>query len=230
MPSPVVETSPAPVRDPAGYTAYVPAACKAGDFFYYSCEFDAAWAVLKTFGIDATFEEMLKIVGYDQGIEPYSKETADGIVIHGGDISRAFSGDYTSNLFARARGSAIRKVFAKYGLRVSAVENPADVKGALKSGRLVWIKTTVDFLEWTPATWITPSGEHFPVVLLNDHAAIVMGYDDDVVVIRDVLGPTNTNWNRRYEYEVPWDLFLHCWAAQGNDGLAVGPKKTGDSN
>ena len=32
------------------YTAYVPAATKVGQFYQYSCEFDASWVVLKTFG------------------------------------------------------------------------------------------------------------------------------------------------------------------------------------
>ena len=43
-------------------------------------------------------------------------------------------------------------------------------------------------------------------------------------VIRDVLGPTSTNWERPYEYEVPWDQFLACWWAQGNDGQAIGER------
>ncbi|HET9658889.1 MAG TPA: hypothetical protein VFP05_01060, partial [Thermomicrobiales bacterium] len=81
---------------------------------------------------------------------------------------------------------------------------------------------TVDFKDWTPATWITPEGEQLQVVLSNDHAMIVMGYNDEVVVIRDVLGPTSTNWQRQYEVEVPWDRFMACWGAQGNDGLSVG--------
>ena len=50
-----------------------------------------------------------------------------------------------------------------------------------------------------------------------------MGYNSDVVVIRDVLGPTSTNWERPYEYDVPWDTFLAVWEAQGNDGVAVAP-------
>ena len=44
------------------YTAYVPAATKAGQFYQYSCEFDAAWVVLATFGHDVPFEEQLAIV------------------------------------------------------------------------------------------------------------------------------------------------------------------------
>ena len=162
-------------------------------------------------------------MGHDQTIEPYFQDTPNGIVIHGGDISTSFCGDYRSNLLARARGSAVRKVFKHYGLQVSAVGDRADIKGALKSGRLVWIKTTVDFLDWVPAKWLTPNGDTFPL-LGNDHAAVVIGYDDEVVVMRDVLGPTNTNWTRQYEYEIPWDLFLKCWGAQGYDGLAVGIK------
>ncbi|MCC2630166.1 MAG: hypothetical protein K0S14_3816, partial [Thermomicrobiales bacterium] len=47
------------------YTAYVPAATKVGQFYQYSCEFDAAWVVLATFGKDVPFEEQLDIVGHD---------------------------------------------------------------------------------------------------------------------------------------------------------------------
>jgi hypothetical protein len=221
-PSPVVEIVPPPVRDPSAYKVYIPAACKAGDFFWYSCEFDAAWSVLKTFGIDAGFEEMLGIVGHDQSVDPYYQDTPDGVVIHGGDISRQFSGNYINSILARTRGSAIRKLFKHYGLSVSAVHDRADIKGALKNGRLVWVKVTVDFLDWIPATWITPTGDKDPAVLTNDHAAVVMGYDEEVALLRDTLGPTDTNWNRRNEYEVPWDRFMQCWGAQGFDGLAVG--------
>ena len=60
-------------------------------------------------------------------------------------------------------------------------------------------------------------------MLGNDHAVVVMGYNDEVAVIRDVLGPTSSNWERAYEYEVPWETFLPIWEAQGNDGLAVAP-------
>ena len=34
------------------YDAYVPAATKPGQFYQYSCEFDASWVVLATFGYD----------------------------------------------------------------------------------------------------------------------------------------------------------------------------------
>jgi hypothetical protein len=62
-----------------------------------------------------------------------------------------------------------------------------------------------------------------PTVLGNDHAVVVMGYNDDGVVIRDVLGPTNTNWERAYEYDVPWETFLAVFEAQGSDGVGVLP-------
>jgi hypothetical protein len=222
-PAAVVENSPLPVRDPASYRAYVPAASKTGDFFQYSCEFDAAWAVLKTYGIDATFEDLLGAIRIDRRIEPSYEETADGVVIHGGDITRTYSGDYTSNFLARTTGAGMRRVFRHFGLRVTHVHDRGKIERNLDRGRLIWIKTTVDFKDWVPATWLTPEGTTLPVVLGNDHAAVVMGYDDAVVVVREVIGPTSTNWDRPYEYEVDWEAFLRCWAAQGSDGLAVGP-------
>ena len=63
---------PAPVSDPSIYTAYIPTASKPGQFFWYTCEFDAAWAVLKTFGIDAPLDEQLAVMGIDYRIEPIS--------------------------------------------------------------------------------------------------------------------------------------------------------------
>jgi hypothetical protein len=219
----VVEISPPPVSDPDGYDVYIPAACKAGDFYQYSCEFDAAWAVLKTYGVDTTLEEQLAAITIDRRIEPYYEETADGVVIYGGDITTAYSGDYTANFLARTTGAAMRHVFKHFGMRVTHVHDRERIEQNLQHGHLIWIKTTVDFLDWVPATWITPEGKRVDVVLGNDHAAIVMGYDQDVVVIRDVLGPTSSNWERPFEYEVDWETFLRCWGAQGSDGLAVGP-------
>jgi hypothetical protein len=227
MPDAIVEIWPQPVSDPASYDAYISAACKAGDFYQYSCEFDAAWAVLKTYGIDSTFEELLGAIKVDRRIEPYYEETADGIVIYGGDITRAYSGDYQSNFLAKTTGPAMRHVFKRFGMRVTHVNTRKRIEQNLQRGRLIWIKTTVDFLDWTPATWITPEGKQIQVVLSNDHAAIVMGYNRRVVVMRDVLGPTSSNWERPFEYEVEWDRFLTCWAAQGSDGLAVGPQDAG---
>lgn len=205
------------------YDAYVPAALKQGQFYNYTCEFDAAWSVLKTFGFDVPFEEQLAIVGHDQRIEPYYQETPSGFVIYGGDITADYSGDYTSNLLARATGAAMRPLFERYGLPTKPVHTRKGIETALDGGGLVWTKATVDFLPWQPVTWITPDGKEVPGVLGNDHAVVVMGYNDDVVVIRDLLGPTDTNWNRAYEYEVPWATFMAVWEAQAYDGLAVMP-------
>jgi hypothetical protein len=218
----IVEMVPNPVRDPSLYRAYIPAACKAGQFFHYTCEFDASWAVLKTFGIDASLEEQFGTMEFDTRVEPYYEETPEGVLIHGGDIGRAWSGDYYENFLARCTGPAIRGVFESYGLETHRIRSRRGIQQSLDAGRLVWIKATVDFLDWVPATWVTPDGLRYPVVLGNDHAVVVMGYDDQVAVIRDVLGPTNTNWNRAFEYEVEWATFMRCWAAQGKDGIAVG--------
>jgi hypothetical protein len=211
------------LEDGRVYNAYVPAALKEGQFAQYTCEFDAAWVILKTFGIDVTLEEQVAIIGVDQRVEPHIEETADVTIIHGGDIETMYSGDYTSNYLARTTGQAMRKVFDHYGFAVELVDDRAGIEVALDSGALVWMKSTVDFLPWEPVTWITPEDEAFPGVLGNDHAVVAMGYNADVVVIRDVLGPTNTNWERPYEDEVPWDTFLPVWEAQGFDGIAVTP-------
>ncbi|MDP9364046.1 MAG: hypothetical protein M3Q10_07440 [Chloroflexota bacterium] len=209
--------------DPGAYDAYVPTATKDGQFYSYTCEFDAAWVILKTFGHDVPFEEQLEIVGLDRGPEPYYEATADSFVVHGGDITSAFSGDYRGNMLARTTGRAMAPLFAAYGLDVEPVDTREGVQAALDGGALVWIKATVDFLPWEPVTWITPEGEEIETVLGNDHAVVVAGYDEEVVVIRDVLGPTSSNWERPYQYEVPWDTFLAVWAAQQYDGLAVAP-------
>jgi hypothetical protein len=220
----VTENSPQPLRDPSTYRAYVPAASKTNQFAHYTCEFDASWAVMKTYGVDASLEEQLDIIGVDRNIEPYYVENEQGVFVYGGDISRNFCGDYETNFLARSRGSAMRRVFKEMGLPVRTVKDRKEIEQCLDRDRLIWIKTTVDFKPWVQATWVTHNGKEFPVVLGNDHALIVMGYDDNVVVIRDVLGPTSSNWERPYEYEVPWEQFLTCWAAQGSDGLAVGAK------
>ena len=219
----VVENQPEPVADPQSYRAYVPAASKQNQWFQYTCEFDAAWAVMKTFGVDAGLDEQIDAIGLDNRSEPYYRESAEGVVIYGGDIGKAFCGDYKTNFLARSTGRAMRKVFKEFGMEVGRVKSRRGIEKALDAGKLVWIKTTVDFLDWVPATWVTPEGREYQVVLGNDHAAVVMGYNEDVVVIRDVLGPTSSNWQRVYEYEVAWDRFLRCWASQGSDGLAVGP-------
>ena len=213
------------------YDAYIPAATKSKQYYKYTCEFDASWVVLETFGAKVTFEEQLAIVGYDQSVEPYYKETPNGVVIYGGDISKMYSGEYNSNFMARASGQAMRKVFERYDLKTTSVHTRKDLEAALLRGELVWVKVTVDFKPGRPATWIKPDGEVFRTedgqvyrtVLGNDHAVVVMGFNEEAVVIRDVLGPTNTNWNRKYEYEVPWNTFLTIWGSQSYDGLAVAP-------
>jgi uncharacterized protein YvpB len=149
------------------------------------------------------------------------EETGSGFVIYGGNITRAFSGDYTKNYLARSTSTAMQKLFATYGLETQLVRDRAGVEAALRRGDLVWMKTTVDFKGWRPATWIMPDGSRYNTVLGNDHAVVAMGFSERGVVIRDVLGPTSTNRNRPYEYEVDWDTFMAAWGAQSYDGLAV---------
>jgi hypothetical protein len=209
--------------DGRAYTAYVPAATKTGQFYQYSCEFDASWVVLSTFGHDVPFDEQLAIVGHDLSIEPYFEQTAEGFIIYGGDVTRAFCGDYTSNMLARTTGSAMLPLFEAFGLEAAVVDTRQKLEETLDRGGLVWMKATVDFLPGEPSTWITPGGTTLPTVLGNDHAVVAMGYNDDGVVIRDVLGPTNTNWERPYEYDVPWETFLSVFAAQNADGVGVLP-------
>lgn len=219
---PTVPPTPAPVeRNGRLYDVYLDAAVKNGQAYQYSCEFDAAWVILQTFGINADVDEIISRTPIDGSIEPFYEETANGFVIHGGDIFSAYSGDYRKNFLARSTGAVFVPVFASYGLRAEPVSDRAGLQAALRGGGLVWIKTTVDFKPWRPATWITPEGRTHQTVLGNDHAVVVMGFNQDVVVIRDVLGPTSTGRNRPLEYEVAWDTFLRSWGAQENDGVAV---------
>jgi uncharacterized protein YvpB len=228
LPSPTALPSSTPSPAPVivgerAYTAYIPAAVKEGQRYQYTCEFDAAWVVLQTFGVDVTVDQIIARTPVDESIEPYFEETGDGFVIHGGDIRHAFSGNYRENFLARSSGGALVPVFASFGLTAAPVADRAAVEAALRRGALIWMKTTVDFKPWRPAVWITPDGSRLPTVLGNDHAVVVIGFNADVVVIRDVLGPTSTNWRRPQEYEVSWDTFLSSWGAQGFDGLAVEP-------
>jgi hypothetical protein len=204
------------------YDAYVDAATKLHQYYHYTCEFDAAWVVLKTDGIDVTLDDQIAIVGLDTSIEPTYEETPDGFIAHGGDILNHYSGDYTSNFLARSTGNVIRRIFEHYGLKTTAVHDRASLEAALRSGQLVWIKTTADFKPGKPLKWIMPDGTTYDTVLGNDHAAVVMGYSDRGALIRDVLGPTSTNENRTYEYEVDWDTFMAAWGQQQYDGIAVG--------
>jgi uncharacterized protein YvpB len=218
---------PIPVRDVQAngkrYDAYIPAATKAQQAYRYSCEFDAAWVVLRTYGFDVKVDTLIDIVGVDRRVEPSFVETRNGFVIIGGDITTAFSGDYRNNFLARSSGAAMRKAFEHYGLRVAVVRDRAGVEKALRSGSLVWMKSTVDFKPWRAAVWRMPDGRTIRTVLGNDHAVVVIGYNARGVVIRDVLGPTSSNRQRRYEYEVDWATFLRVWEAQAFDGLAVAP-------
>lgn len=230
--APTLEPTPEPTIAPTAgpievngrlYDAYIPAANKPGQFFQYSCEFDAAWVILNTYGIAAGGDEIIAAIDHDRSLEPYIEETREGYVIYGGDIERAFSGDYTHNFLARSTGSAMQKVFDRYNLDSRLVGDRAALEAALRAGELVWIKTTVDFKPWRPATWVMPDGRTHKTVLGNDHAVVVMGFNAGGVVIRDVLGPTSTNRQRPYEYEVDWDTFMAAWGAQSFDGLAVAP-------
>lgn len=206
------------------YDAYIPAALKQQQAYPYSCEFDAAWVILHTFGFTPTVDDLIAIVGVDQSIEPYiGQETAQGHIIHGGDIFNAFSGDYTSNFLARSTGAAMRRAFEAYSLDVTPVHDRPGIEAALRHGALIWMKTTVDFKPWRPAIWQLPDGRTYQTVLGNDHAVVVIGFNADVAVIRDVLGPTSSNWQRPYEYEVNWDIFMATWQAQSFDALAVAP-------
>ena len=209
------------IVDGRTYAAYIPAAVKEHQLYQYTCEFDAAWVVLQTFGVDASVEEIIARTPIDESIEPHFEQTSDGFIIYGGDIRRAFSGNYRENFLARSSGSALVPVFASFGLAASPVAERAAVEAALRRGALIWMKTTVDFKPWRPAVWITPDGGRVPTVLGNDHAVVAIGFNAEVVVIRDVLGPTSSNWRRPLEYEVRWETFLNAWGAQGFDGLAV---------
>src|SRR5205823_3342539 len=80
-------SAPAPVH----YDAYIPAATKAHQEYHYSCEFDAAWVVLKTYGIDSNVDDLIALVGVDTTITPTYQLTAHGYVIHGGDITQSYS-------------------------------------------------------------------------------------------------------------------------------------------
>ncbi|HWV36273.1 MAG TPA: hypothetical protein VNZ55_11620 [Thermomicrobiales bacterium] len=209
--------------DGAVWETYIQLPIKEGQDFHYTCEFDSAWIILTAFGKDLSLEDQLALVGQDTSIEPYYEEREDGVIIVGGDIWEHFSGHYEDNFLARATGNAMRKVFDGAGLTTEPVHDRKAIEAALEQGRPVFFKSSVDFLDWVPATWITPDGDEFPVVLGNDHALIVMGANADDVIIRDPLGPTSTNTERPYQYRVTWQRFLEVFAAQGNDGVAVGP-------
>lgn len=205
------------------WDAYIQLPIKEGQDFHYTCEFDSSWIILDAYGAPMNLDEQLAVVGQDFSVEPWWEETPSRIWVYGGDIAEMYSGDYKSNLLARARTSAVRKAFDSVGLTVTETPDRASTEAALLAGQPVYFKSTVDFLDWDQATWVCPDGDEYPVVLTNDHALIVMGFNDSEVIIRDPLGPTTTNTTRPWQYRVSWERYLQVIAAQGNDAIAVGP-------
>jgi hypothetical protein len=199
------------------WTAMVQVPIKRGQWFHYTCEFDSAWCGMAAYGIDAAL---------DNRVEPYWEETATGIDVYGGNIGEHFSGELDSNLMSRATATAMRKAFEAHELVTEPIHDRAGIEASLNAGYPVFFKSTVDFLDWRPATWHAPEGHTYQVVFSNDHALTVMAYNETEVVIRDPLGPTTTNGTRPYQYRVAWDRFLQVFASQGNDGLAIIPGGT----
>ena len=96
------------------YDAYLVAASKTAQEFQYSCEFDAAWVIMQTYGIAASVPDLIALMPIDRSLEPTYVETAAGFVIYGGDILTAYSGDYTQNFLGafdgRRDGAGVRPV------------------------------------------------------------------------------------------------------------------------
>ena len=206
------------------WQAYIRLPVKEGQYDHYTCEFDSAEIILRAFGSDLTLQDQMDLVGQDNSIVPWADDSGGVVKIYGGDIDEHFCGFVDTNILSRARGNAVRKVFDHEALSVTVVNDRPGIETALLAGEPVWFKSTVDFLDWDPSIWITPDGDQFPVVYTNDHALIVMGCNDQNVIIRDPLGPTSTNERRPWQYMVSWERFLEVFAAQGNDGLAIGPR------
>ena len=204
------------------YDAYVDAATKMNQYYHYTCEFDAAWVVLKTNGIDVTLDDQIAIVGLDTSIEPTYEETPDGFIAHGGDILNHYSGDYTSNFLARSTGNVIRRSLRAPRPQDHSSSVRARLEAALQRGQLGLDQDDGRLQAGQASKWIMPDGTTYNTVLGNDHAAVVMGYSERGALISDVLGPTSTNENRTYEYEVDWDTFMAAWGQQQFDGIAVG--------
>jgi hypothetical protein len=205
------------------WDAYIQVPVKEGQDFHFTCEFDSSWIILRAYGFDLTLAEQMEIVGVDNAIEPWYEETESGIIVWGGDIDEYYCGHYDTNVLTRARCNAMRKVFESVGLGVTFTPERPLIEQALLRGEPVFFKSTVDFLPWRDATWHTPDGDTFPVVLTNDHALTVMGFNADEVIVRDPLGPTTTNYERPWQYRVSWERFLEVIAAQGNDAIAIAP-------
>lgn len=211
------------------WDAYVQVPIKEGQDFHYTCEFDSAWIVLKAYGIEISLDEQLAIVGKDESLEPYYEETANGFEVWGGDVNNYYCGHINENILARARCNAMRKVFEAKGLTVTLTPDRESIEASLLRGEPIFFKSTVDMMPWRPAVWHSNTGEDWPIVLTNDHALVVMGFNDDEVIIRDPLGPTSTNWDRPWQWKTKWDRFLEVIAAQGNDAIAVGPPSQPDA-
>ncbi|HLU35876.1 MAG TPA: hypothetical protein VKZ61_08890 [Thermomicrobiales bacterium] len=206
------------------WDAYIQLPIKEGQDFHLSCEFDTAWIILMAYGFDVPLDEQLEIVGIDDSIEPWYEDNGDGtFTIYGGDINNYFCGHIDTNILAKCRCNAMRKVFEAKGLGTVMTPTREEIEAALLRGEPVFFKSTVDMLPWRPATWHTTGGEQYPVVLSNDHALAVMGFNADEVIIRDPLGPTSTNWERPWQWRVSWERFLEVIAAQGNDAMAITP-------
>lgn len=209
------------------WDAYLQLPIKEGQDFSLSCEFDSAWIILMAYGFDVPVLEQLEIVGTDDSIEPWYEDNGDGTFdIYGGDINNYFCGDIETNILAKTRCNAMRKVFDAKGLGVAFTPTRELIEEALLRGEPVFFKSTVDMLPWRPATWHTPGGETYPVVLSNDHALVVMGFNADEVIIRDPLGPTTTNWERPWQWSVRWERFMEVLAAQDNDAIAISPSRS----
>ncbi|MDQ4044370.1 MAG: hypothetical protein M3173_02840, partial [Chloroflexota bacterium] len=86
---PVEEVGPVEV-DGAVWTAMVQVPIKRGQDLHYTCEFDSAWSIMMAYGLDVPLEEQLAAVGIDDRFEPYWEETAQGVMIYGGDIAEHF--------------------------------------------------------------------------------------------------------------------------------------------
>ncbi|MGI8963549.1 MAG: C39 family peptidase [Thermomicrobiales bacterium] len=212
------------VADNIAWDAYIQLPVKEGQDFSYTCEFDSAWIILTAYGHDMGLDEQLRVVGHDLSIEPYAVDSGSSVTIHGGDIAEMYSGDYRENLLARARTSAVRKVFDAVELTVTATPDRASTEQALLQGQPVFFKATVDFLDWRPVTWVCPDGDQYPGVFTNDHALVAMGFNDSHVIVRDPLGPTTTNYTRPWQYRVSWERYLQVSAGQDYDAIAVGPR------
>lgn len=222
--SPVGEVIQDPVADGGLYwDAYLQLPIKEGQDFHFTCEFDSAWIILMAYGMDVGLDEQISIVGIDDSMVPYYVETANGFEVYGGDVNNYFCGDLDTNILSRSRCNAMRKLFEAKGLGVTVTPDQESIKAALLRGEPVYFKSTVDMMPWRPATWYANTGEEWPVVLSNDHALIVMGFNAEEVIIRDPLGPTSTNWERPWQWKTSWTRFLEVLAAQGNDAIAVGP-------